>query len=411
MSGAERAVDALLEDAHLAAPHQLAGLVARHAATLGADHAVVYLVDLQQRVLVPFLDPCGPGVGRQVEPLSVDATLPGRAFQHVEVLMQDAADGRSRVWLPLLDGIERLGVLGVTVDAAVGPEVGGGLIGVRLRRFAALVAELIMTKTMYGDTIVRLRRQAEMGLSAEMQWSLLPPLTFACHEVTVAAALEPAYEVAGDTVDYAVDAGRTRVAVLDGMGHGLRSAQLATLAVAAYRNARRADRSLTDTATVIHDALIQAFGGVAFATAVLAELDTDTGMLSWVNAGHPPPLLLRDGRLVKSLQIRPMLPLGLVVAGRPADTITVGREQLQSNDRVLLYTDGVTEARSPTGAFFGEPALIDLLRRNFAAGLPAPETMRRVVRALLDHQQGQLTDDATLLLLEWRNSNTDALTP
>ena len=186
MSGAERAVDALLEDAHLAAPHQLAGLVARHAATLGADHAVVYLVDLQQRVLVPFLDPDGPGVGRQVEPLSVDATLPGRAFQHVEVLTQDAADGRSRVWLPLLDGIERLGVLGVTVDAAVAPEVGGGLIGLRLRRFAALVAELIMTKTMYGDTIVRLRRQAEMGLGAEMQWSLLPPLTFACHEVTVA---------------------------------------------------------------------------------------------------------------------------------------------------------------------------------------------------------------------------------
>ena len=71
----------------------------------------------------------------------------------------------------------------------------------------------------------------------------------------------------------------------------------------------------------------------------------------------------------------------------------------------------MTEARSPTGAFFGEQALIDLLRRNLAAGLPAQETMRRIVRALLDHQQGQLADDATLLLLEWRNSNTDALIP
>jgi Stage II sporulation protein E (SpoIIE) len=411
MSDAERAVDALLEDAHLAAPYQIAGLVARHAATLGADDALVYLVDLQQRVLVPFLDPAGPGVGRQVEPLSVDATLAGRAFQHVEVLTQDAAEGRVRVWLPLLDGIERLGVLGVTVDAAVAREVAGGLIGLRLRRFATLVAELIMTKTMYGDTIVRLRRQAGMGLAAEMQWSLLPPLTFACRELTVAAALEPAYEVAGDTVDYAVDAGLARVAVLDGMGHGLRSAQLATLAVAAYRNARRADRSLTDTAAVIHEALIEAFGGAAFATAVLAELDTNTGMLSWVNAGHPPPLLLRGGRLVRSLHARPTLPLGLVITGRPATTIAVGREQLQPDDRVLLYTDGVTEARSPTGAFFGDQALIDLLRRNFAAGLPAPETMRRVVHALLDHQQGQLTDDATLLLLEWRNTNTDALTP
>ena len=411
MSDAERAVDALLEDAHLAAPYQIAGLVARHAPTLGADDALVYLVDLQQRVLVPFLDPAGPGVGRQVEPLSVDATLPGRAFQHVEVLTQDAAEGRVRVWLPLLDGIERLGVLGVTVDVAVAREVAGGLIGVRLRRFATLVAELIMTKTMYGDTIVRLRRQAGMGLAAEMQWSLLPPLTFACRELTVAAALEPAYEVAGDTVDYAVDAGRARVAVLDGMGHGLRSAQLATLAVAAYRNARRADRSLTDTAAVIHEALIHTFGGAAFATAVLAELDTNTGMLSWVNAGHPAPLLLRGGRLVRSLHSRPTLPLGLVVTGRPATTIAVGREQLEPDDRVLLYTDGVTEARSPTGAFFGDQALIDLLSRNFAAGLPAQETMRRVVHALLDHQQGQLTDDATLLLLEWRNTNTDALTP
>jgi serine phosphatase RsbU (regulator of sigma subunit) len=411
MSDAERAVDALLEDAHLAAPYQLAGLVARHAVTLGADDALVYLVDLQQRVLVPFLDPGGPGIGRQVELLSVDATLPGRAFQHVEVLTEKAADGRIRVWVPLLDGIERLGVLGVTVDAAVAPEIATGLAGARLRRFATLVAEVIMTKSMYGDTLVRLRRQAGMGLAAEMQWSLLPPLTFACHEVTIAAALEPAYEVAGDTVDYAVDAGWTRVAVLDGMGHGLRSAQLATLAIAAYRNARRADRSLTDTAAQIHDALIEAFAGTAFATAVLAELDTDTGMLSWVNAGHPEPLLLRDGRLVRSLHSRPMLPLGLTVSGRPPTTVTVGREQLQPDDRVLFYTDGVTEARSPTGAFFGDQALVDLLRRNFAAGLPAQETMRRVVHALLDHQQGQLTDDATLLLLEWRNTNTDALTP
>jgi hypothetical protein len=411
MSDAERAVDALLEDAHLAAPYQIAGLVARHAATLGANDAAVYLVDLQQRVLVPFLDPRGPGIGRQVEPLSVDATLPGRAFQQVEVLTEKAADGRIRVWVPLLDGIERLGVLAVTVDGTVGSEIATGLVGARLRRFATLVAEVITTKTMYGDTIVRLRRQAGMGLAAEMQWSLLPPLTFACHEVTVAAALEPAYEVAGDTVDYAVDAGWTRVAVLDGMGHGLRSAQLATLAIAAYRNARRADRSLTDTAALIHDALVEAFGGTAFATAVLAELDTDTGMLTWVNAGHPEPLLLRDGRLVRSLHSRPTLPLGLVVTGRPPTTITVGREQLQPDDRVLFYTDGVTEARSPTGAFFGDQALIDLLRRTFAAGLPAQETMRRVVRALLDHQQGQLTDDATLLLLEWRNTNTDALTP
>ncbi|HVQ95550.1 MAG TPA: PP2C family protein-serine/threonine phosphatase [Mycobacteriales bacterium] len=412
LTDAERGFGALLEQSHLAAPHELPEFITRHARPLGVVEATPYLADLQQHVLVPFLPSGGPEVGRQVEPLDVESTLAGRAYQQIEVLTQEAAGGRVRVWMPLLDGAERLGVLEFVIPDHLAADVPNGLFGARLHHFATLVAELIMTKTMYGDTIVRLRRRAEMGLAAEMQWTTLPPLTFSGREVTIAAALEPAYEVAGDTVDYAVDAGVARAAVFDGMGHGLRSAQLATLAVAAYRNCRRADRSLPETAIRISGTLAEAFAGTAFSTAVLAELDTGTGVLTWVNAGHPEPLLLREGKLVGSLHTRPMLPLGMRISGRPPDTdIMVGREQLQPDDRVLLYTDGVTEARSPTGDFFGERALADLLVRNLAAGLPTAETMRRLVRALLDHQQGQLTDDATMLLLEWRSDNTAASVP
>ena len=265
-----------------------------------------------------------------------------------------------------------------------------------------------------------------MGLSAEMQWSLLPPLTFASHQVTVAAALEPAYEVAGDTVDYSADPGWVRVAVLDGMGHGLQSAQLASLAVAAYRNARRSERRLTETAQAVDAAVFAGFAGEAFTTAVLAELDTDTGLLAWVNAGHPEPLLLRGGRLVKVLHTEPAAPLGLGLglaeaalepadgdgpAGAGARSFVVGVEHLEPGDRVLFYTDGVIEARSPDGDFFGVERLVELLTRHLAGGLPTPETRRRVVRALLAHQQGQLTDDATLLLLEWRSGTEHALLP
>jgi len=172
-----------------------------------------------------------------------------------------------------------------------------------------MTAKLIMTNTLYGDTLVRLRRQGQMGLAAEMQWSLLPPLSFACQEVVIAAAMEPAYEVAGDTVD----SGCARVAVFDGMGHALQSAQLASLSVAAYRNARRNDRRLVETAQAIDAAVFSSFDGEAFTTAVLAELDTDTdtGMLSWVSAGHPEPLLLREGRLGKAHHVEPAAPLGL----------------------------------------------------------------------------------------------------
>ncbi|HEU0103397.1 MAG TPA: PP2C family protein-serine/threonine phosphatase [Mycobacteriales bacterium] len=410
LNRAERALDDLLTASHLLPAHALPGALADHAASLGVQGATVYLADLQQDMLVPFVGPDGPELDESVGALAVDATLAGRAYQHVQVLTQDLPGGYLRVWLPLLNGSQRLGVLSVVVS---GPGRLTPELLVRLRRFAGVAAEMVMSKTKYGDTIVRLQRTREMGLAAELQWSLLPPLTFASHRVTVAAALEPAYQVAGDTVDYAVDHACARIGVFDGMGHGLQSAQLAALTVAAYRNARRADRSLSDTARTVDEALLAGFGGEAFATAVLAELDTDTGRLEWVSAGHPEPLLLRDGRLVKTLHVDPAPPLGLgrsAAPDGPADPVAVGSEQLEPGDRVLFYTDGVTEARSPDGDFFGVERLVDLISRNLAGGLPTPETMRRVVRTLLAHQQSQLTDDATMLLLEWR-SDESALLP
>ena len=197
------------------------------------------------------------------------------------------------------------------------------------------------------------------------------------------------------------------------MGHGLRSAHLATLIVAAYRNGRRSsNRSLTTLVSIIDAAVVSAYRGEMFATAVIAELDTESGLLSWVNVGHPDPLLLRDGRLIKPLHVDPTLPVGLDLNPEGSDLeITVGTESLQRGDLVVLYTDGVVEARSPEGEFFGQDRLVDLLTRHLAAGLPAPESMRRVIRALLEHHQGQLADDATMLFVQWSPEGTEALIP
>ena len=396
---AEAATDALMSQAHTAAAFELPALADRHVGGFGGTEAVIYLADLQQTMLVPFFGPDGPGPHTHVDLLSIDSTLAGRAFRHVEVLVQHNVGGASTVWLPLLDGSERLGVVAVSVEGDADALLSGRLRA-RLQRFVSIIGELVMTKTLYADTIVRLRRLAQMGLAAEMQWSLLPPLTFACPEVTIAAALEPAYEVAGDTFDYAIDTGVARFAVLDGMGHGLRSAQSAVVAVAAYRHARRAGHSLLETCAAIDDAVSEAFSGSMFTTAVLAELNTTDGMLQWVNAGHPEPFLLRDGRLVKTLHVAPRPPLGLHLGGAWSSP-PVGTEHLEPGDVVLLYTDGVIEARAPDGEFFGERRLVDLIVQHMAAGLPAPETMRRLVRALLEHQQGRLTDDASLVLISW----------
>jgi serine phosphatase RsbU (regulator of sigma subunit) len=376
----------LLADACNAAPHELSGLIDECASALGGGGATAYLADLQQHVLMPFT------TKKDVGPLSVDSTLGGRAFQTFETQSQEAEDGW-RYWIPLVLGTDRIGVLCVHAESD-DPEL------LKLfQRLATTAATMLASKTAYGDTLVRLRRVGPIGLAAEMQYALLPPLSFASSEVVVSAALEPCYNVAGDTIDYSVDAGRTSIGVFDGMGHGLHSAQCAALTVAAYRNARRADLPLAAIFTAVDETLQAHLGGEAFTTAVIAELDTSTGLLSWVNAGHPEPLLLRGGKLIKSLDVESRPPLGL--GHLLPDEVEIGTEQLEPGDRVLVFTDGVVEARSPDGAFFGVERLVDLVLRHLAGGLPATETMRRVVRELLDHQGGQLSDDASLLLLEW----------
>ena len=403
----ERALADLLEQAHVVPDYALPELFDNYGHTLGAHRAVAYLADLQQRSLAPFVDPQLPARDSHADVLSIDRTLAGRAFQQLEIVTQSldmnqgSAEDGLQVWLPLVAGSERLGVLSATLPDAAELDADDGALRARLLTFASVAAELIASKSKYGDSGVRLRRTRQMSLAAEMQRSLLPPLTFVSDEVNITGGVEPAYEVGGDTLDYAVEPGVAHLAVFDGMGHGLPSAQLSALAVSAYRNARRGRQDMVSLARFIDTSITSVFGADAFATGVVVELDTQTGALRWINAGHPAPLLLRNGRLVRALHVEPLVPFGLgsMVSDQ---SVHIGSEHLEPGDMVLLHSDGVTEARSAVGGFFGTDRLVALFTRHLAAGLSPSETMRRVTFALLEHHNGQLSDDASLLLLQYR---------
>src|SRR3954454_11174697 len=337
----------MLLTSHLLAPHDLPGHLAHYAAEAGFANAELYLADLQQKVLVPFLEAGQPDADHQASVLGIDSTLAGRVFQSLQPLGQDDGHGAVRTWVPVINGMQRLGVMGVNID--VSSEADEDATRRALALLAEVVGELVTTKTAYSDTLVRLRRTAPMGLAAELQWGLLPPLTFADASVSIAALLEPAYEVAGDSVDYAVDHDVARFAIFDGMGHGLLSAQAVSLAVGAYRNARGGGHSLAETCAAMDAAIEAVYGDECFVTGVLGELDTTTGVLSWVTVGHPPPLLMRDRQVVKVLESDPQLPFGTglgdhsasIPPGDPRWHRHVGSEQLQPGDQLLLYTDGV----------------------------------------------------------------------
>jgi serine phosphatase RsbU (regulator of sigma subunit) len=180
------------------------------------------------------------------------------------------------------------------------------------------------------------------------------------------------------------------------MGHGLSAATLVAVALAAYRNARRARMHLVETAIAIDGVVSGQFDGDRFVTGLLGELDCITGELTFVNAGHPAPLLVRRGRVVKELSAPPLLPFGFGDEHMSATT-----ECLEPGDRVLVYTDGVVEARRADGEFFGEQRLIDFIERESASGQSSPEILRRLTSAVLAHQAGALQDDSTLLLVDW----------
>jgi serine phosphatase RsbU (regulator of sigma subunit) len=373
----------LLEASHELPPDELVAAVTRAGQAVDAEDVAVYLVNYEQTLLVPLPD------GTDRTPLGIDTTLAGRAFAAIAVQEADLESGR-RLWLPLLDGAERLGVLGLTF-----PSVDDRLRK-RCRWLASLVAELLVSKTQYTDIYSQTRRRQPMRLPAELQWQLLPPLTFVTPRVVIAGLLEPAYEVAGDAFDYALNGDTAHLAVIDPVGHDLTASVLAAVTVGSYRHSRRAGLDLAATHAAIDQALAGQFGGERFVTGQLAQLHCGTGRLRWINAGHPLPLLVRRAKVVDTLACLPAPPLGLSF-GR-AEVATVA---LEPGDRVLFYTDGVVEGRNLAGEPFGEARLADLVVRETLAGQPAAETMRRLAHAILAHQGAKPRDDATMVFLEW----------
>lgn len=381
----------LLASARYAAPDELPELVTRAAVSQGVTAVGIYLIDHQQAVLQPLDLPQDAGE----EIFDVDTTLPGRTYRTLEALTSSDSDHR-RLWVPLLDGAARLGVLRFDFPAGASLE---GWPTAFADALAALTAALVISKGAYGDVFELVRRRRNVTLPAEIQHNLLPPLTAATRDAVIAGALEPAYEVAGDAFDYAIDGDVVHWVMVDAMGHGLEAALLASVALASHRFARRNHAGLGTTLTQIDTAVARQFGGEKFLTGLLGSLDRRTGEVRVLAAGHPPPLLVRGGHVVREIDVgEPALPLGLN-EGHPIAGLA--EEALEPGDRILAYSDGVVEARSPAGALFGLDRLGDLVERELAAEQTAAEAMRRLMRAVLDHQQAHLQDDATLLFLEW----------
>ncbi|MGJ7442153.1 PP2C family protein-serine/threonine phosphatase [Aquipuribacter sp. MA13-6] len=410
----------VLDDVENAAPVAAVEAVTRNiAAAVGAVEASLLIAGVTGRDLVRLThttlvdqatvsDPTGEttrsSARERATTLSVDTGPPAEALGRRAVTVVPpgrwpegcpADAGHWVVLAPVIERGEALGLLQLCLPEEPDPE-----LTAEIAETGHLLAYVVIASRRHTDVYEWGQRTAAFSLSAEIQRRLLPAAHI-CEtgSFTLAAWLEPAASVGGDTFDYSVDRDVLHLGMTDARGHGVGSALTATLTVGALRNARREGATLTGQAGSANEALLEHPGNVGedFCTGLIGRLDLARGTLALVNAGHPLPYLVRDGS-VRTVDLPEHLPFGVL----PSTGYTSTDLALQPGDRVVLVTDGMLERNATT------LDLPDLLQQT--RGLHPRTATRALADLVLQAVGHELADDATLLVLDWHGDHGEERT-
>lgn len=324
------------------------------------------------------------GGNERTELLPLPASLYERVLFTQEADIAEVGHGSWRVLLPVTERGDAMGLLELSLPTQPEDDV------VRFLAAAAhAFAYVLVASRRHTDLFEWAQRDTPFSLPAEIQRRLLPAsYTIESSSFTLAGWLEPAAHVGGDTFDYAVDRENLYASVTDAMGHSTQAALLATLAVGSLRNTRRSTASPAEQAQAANDAVIADARSDQFVTGLILRIRLADGRLEIVNAGHPPPYLLRGGR-GGVLDVPPSPALGVTDAAVYAPYVA----QLEDGDRVLLLTDGFLE-RNAAGV-----DIPDVLEST-AARHPR-EIVREFAANVLRVTDGNLRDDATVVCIDW----------
>lgn len=242
---------------------------------------------------------------------------------------------------------------------------------------------------------------AELDVATHIQKSMLPcifPAFPERKEFDVYATMTPAKEVGGDFYDFfMVDDTHLAVVMADVSGKGVPAALFMVIGKTLIKDHTQPGKSLGEVFTDVNNMLCDSNSEGLFITAFEGVLDLVTGEFRYVNAGHEPPYLCKQGEGFEAYKIR----AGFVLAGMGDLRYREGSLQLSPGDRIFLYTDGVTEATDGANQLYGSERLHRVLNANLDAG---PETLLPAVKADVDQFVGDAPqfDDITMLCLAYR---------
>jgi serine phosphatase RsbU (regulator of sigma subunit) len=236
---------------------------------------------------------------------------------------------------------------------------------------------------------------ADMAIAATVQKAILAHDEYADDRIAIAGKIKPMVAVGGDYFEiFRFDSGEAGIFVADVSGHGAGSALITAMLKVSLENAVKGENDTGRVLGKINDDMCRIIGQTDFyLTGILCKIDPDSYELEYCGAAHPEMFLLSENSLV-SLESG-----GTILGKLPALNFPVRRVQLKKDDRLLIYTDGITEARHKAGEFWGESRLQDLLKDS--AGADARQFTASVFAAT-DHFFGaeSANDDRTLVTLD-----------
>jgi phosphoserine phosphatase RsbU/P len=264
-----------------------------------------------------------------------------------------------------------------------------------LTTLASVAAIRVENARLMEEQIERERLEQELQLASEIQQRFQPTAPPVVPGYELQGISFPCYEIGGDYYDFIQRAdGRMIVTLGDVSGKGTAAALLMSSLHAAVHAQAASHNSLAETISAVNNYLTDNTPTNRFVTLFYAELDPQTGGLSFINAGHNPPLIVHHAGTVENLAAGG-LPLGI----RQDAEYREGRTQLQPSDVLVIYSDGVSEATSPQGEEFGTDRLYEVVARNLDAS--AAGIRDRIEAALTKWAQGTPAgDDITLVIVK-----------
>jgi phosphoserine phosphatase RsbU/P len=265
-----------------------------------------------------------------------------------------------------------------------------------LRVLAREAATVIENAQLLATARAKAQLDHEIEIASKFQRELLPKSFPQMPHLEVAASTVACYQVGGDCFDVIeLGEGRCGFFVGDVSGKGLAASLLATLLQGVFYTTATLDMPLPEIARRVNQYLYERSGDDRYATLFYGVIDPD-GNLTYLNAGHVPPLVRRaSGELVELASTN--LPVGMF----PGVEFVAARVSLGPGDFVIIYSDGVSEASNPAGEMFGEERL-RAFTRGFA-GASAAQLADAVHAALRDFSGGAPQgDDITLLVLKYK---------